>query len=298
MNKRYTGIFAPLTTPFKEESVSIDEFKNNIQKYNETDLSGYVILGTSGESAFLTDRESELLIREAKECASPGKKIIAGTGKESTTLTVQFTNDLADSGADAALVRTPSYFRAKMDYSSLKKHFITVADRSKIPIILYNNPRVMGVSMEPRLIIELSQHPNIAGIKDSSGNMSQLGEIIPRIDTDFDCLLGAAGMLLSGLQTGAQGGILALADIVPHLCTKLYNLFLEKKLDEARELQFDLIPLNKAIIQMFGIPSIKYSLDLLGYYGGPCRLPLLELNEDEKKQIKDLLLDLGQLDRS
>ncbi len=295
MSSRFTGIFAPLTTPFQKEKVFIDEFKNNIQKYNETDLAGYVILGTSGESAHLSDMESESLVKEARSSASPEKKIIAGTGKESTSLTIQFTNQLADLGIDAALVRTPCYYRAKMSYSSLKEHFTTVAEHSKIPVILYNNPRVMGVSLESGLIIELSQHPNIAGIKDSSGNISLLGEIVPHLDTDFDFLLGAAGMLLSGLRTGAKGGILGLADIVPQLCVKLYNLFLEEKWEEALKLQFDLTPLNKAIIQISGIPAIKYSLDLLGYYGGPCRLPLLDLDEKEKSQIKALLQMLGLL---
>jgi 4-hydroxy-2-oxoglutarate aldolase len=182
-----------------------------------------------------------------------------------------------------------------MSYSSLKKHFLSVADNSRTPVILYNNPRVMGVSIEPNLIIELSQHPNITGIKDSSGNMSLLGEVIPYLDSDFDFLLGAAGMLLSGLQTGAVGGILALADIAPHLCVKLYNLFLEEKWEEALKLQFDLIPLNKAIIHTSGVPAIKYSLDLLGYFGGRCRLPLPDLNEEEKSQIKALLQGLGLL---
>lgn len=292
MKHNFKGIYAPLTTPFERDEISTDKLKENIRKYNLTGLSGFVILGSSGESVYLSDLESLALVQIAKKTASSEKKIIAGTGKESTKLTLELTNKMADLGADAALIRTPSYFKSKMDQEALKKHFITVADQAKIPVLLYNNPRVTGISMDVSLIKELSSHPNIVGIKESAGDLTLLAEIVPHLGSHFHYLLGAAEVLLPGFMAGACGGILALADVAPSLCIKLYDLFLEKSWEEAQKLQLALIPLNKALVHVYGIPAIKYALDLLGYYGGPCRLPLLPLNQDGKNNIESLLKKL------
>lgn len=295
MNDIFKGVFAPLTTPFEGDEVSLDKFRENIAKYNSFDLSGYVILGSSGESVYLSDEESEKLVATAKESAAPKRKIIAGTTRESTKITLEFTNHMASLDVDAALIRTPSYFKSKMDHESLKKHYLTIADQSKLPIIIYNIPRLTGISVNPQLIVELSKHPNITGIKDSSGNLAFLGETIPHLDPQFHLLLGAGNLFLPGLMLGAYGGILALADVAPAQCIALYKLFLEKRWDEAVQLQLDLVPLNKAIIHTFGVPGIKYALDLLGYHGGPCRLPLLPLDEKGKKEMEEILKKLNLL---
>lgn len=295
MLHNFKGIFAALTTPFIGDKISPEKFRENIQKYNSYGLAGYVILGSTGENVYLSDEESEKLVQTAKDAASHGKKIIVGTARESTKATLEFTNRMTDIGIDAALVRTPSYFKSLMDREALKKHYITIADKSKVPVLIYNIPRNTGVSVDSKLLIELSGHRNIAGLKDSSGNLAFLGEIIPHIAPHFNFLLGAGSVFLPGLLIGACGGILALAAVVPGECVKLYNLFLEKKLDEAHKLQLELIPLNKAIIQTFGIPALKYALDRLGYYGGPPRLPLLPLNEEGKREMEAILNKLGLL---
>lgn len=295
MHESFKGIFAALTSPFIEENISPEKLMENIQKYNSFDLAGYVILGSTGESVYLSDEESEKLVQAAKEAASQGKKIIVGTAKESTKMTLEFTNRMADLGIDAALIRTPSYFKSLMVQEVLKKHFLTIADQSKVPVLIYNNPRITGISVDSNMLIELSNHPNITGIKDSSGNLSFLGDTMRHIPPDFNFLLGAGSVFLLGLRLGACGGILAMAGAAPAQCIKLYNLFLEKKGDEAAKVQLDLIPLNKAIIQTFGIPGLKYALDLLGYYGGPPRLPLLPLDEEGKTEMEAILSKLGLL---
>lgn len=295
MHHTFKGIFAALTTPFIEEKISTEKFKENIIKYNSYDLAGYVVLGSSGESVYLSDEESEKLVRTAKEAASQDKKIIVGTARESTKITIEFSNRMADLGIDAALIRTPSYFKSRMGKEALKKHYLTIADQSKVPVIIYNIPRNTGVSVDSELLIELSVHPNMAGIKDSSGDLAFLGEVIPRVEPHFNFLLGAGGIILSGFLLGAVGGILAMADAAPAQCAKLYNLFLEKKMEEAFKLQRDLIPLNKAVVHTLGIPALKYSLDLLGFYGGPPRLPLLPLDEKGKKEMEAILNKLGLL---
>jgi 4-hydroxy-2-oxoglutarate aldolase len=180
-----------------------------------------------------------------------------------------------------------------MYQEALLTHYLSVAEKSKVPVFIYNIPRFTGISVDSDLVVELSKHHNVAGIKDSSGNVSSLGELIPRVSPRFSVLLGAGSVFLQGLIIGAQGGILGLATVAPAHCVKLYNLFLEKKLDEARKLQLDLVPLNKTLTQTYGIPAIKYSLDLLGYSGGPPRPPLLPLDEKGKEHIRALLKELG-----
>jgi len=295
MHESFNGIFPPLATPFVDDEISLEKLKENIQKYNSLDLAGYVILGTSGESALLSAEESEKLVQAGKEAASKGKKIIVGTGLESTKMTLEFTNRMADFDIAAALIRTPSYFKSRMNRDALKKHFLLLADKSKVPVIIYNNPRVLGVSVDSKLLIELSKHPNIAGIKDSSGDLSFLAETIPHLDLHFSFLMGAGSVILPGLRLGATGGILAIAGIAPAQCAELYKLHLEGKMEDALKLQLDLAPLNRAVVQVFGIPGLKYSLDMVGYYGGPCRLPLLPLDDESKKEMKAVLSKLGLL---
>lgn len=291
--ERYQGIFAALTSPFVGEKISCEKLRQNIKRYNQTDLSGYVILGSTGEAVFLREKESDQLVTEARASAASGKKIIVGTARESTALTIEFTNRVAVLGADAALVKPPHYYKSKMNQDALKDHFLRIAERSKLPVLLYNIPQNTGVSIPPPLVLELSHHPNIAGIKDSSGNLANLVEVLPRARRGFVFLLGAGDLLWPGLLLGATGGILAMAAVVPELCARLYALYRAGRTEEAKKLQLDLVPLNKILTQSIGIPAIKYALDLLGYYGGPSRLPLQPLKENEKKQVETLLGELG-----
>jgi 4-hydroxy-2-oxoglutarate aldolase len=298
MADNYKGVFSALTTPFEKETISIEKFRDNIQKYNSFDLAGFVIAGSSGEAAYLTDEESEMLVQTAKEAAAPNKKILVGTARESTTATIAFTNRMTEFGVDAALIRTPFYFKPQMTHEALLKHYLQIADRAKIPIIPYHIPQVTGLAIQPQLVIDLAAHPNIVGIKDSSGNLAFLGEVIEALPSDFHYLLGAGSVFLFGLFLGASGGILRLADVAPAQCVELYNLFLERKWEEARKLQLSLIPLNNAIIQKFGIPGTKHALDLLGFHGGPPRPPIFPLDEKGKNELKEILnkLDLIESD--
>jgi 4-hydroxy-2-oxoglutarate aldolase len=289
MTKSFKGVFLALTTPFLKDNISPKKFKENIKKYNRFDLSGYVVLGSTGESVLLSDEESERLVIAAKESAAPGKKIIVGTARESTKITLDFTNRMSKIGIDAALIRTPYYFKSFMDREALKRYYLSIADQSKVPVIIYNIPRNTGISVESHLLLQISKHPNIVGIKESSGNLAFLGEVMPHLDSSFSFLTGAASVFFPGLQLGASGGILALADLAPSECVQIYSLFLEGKREEALKLQLRLVPLNKAIIETFGIPGIKYGLDLLGYFGGLPRPPLLPLDPKGKMEMEKIL---------
>jgi 4-hydroxy-2-oxoglutarate aldolase len=295
MTEKLQGVFAALTTPFENDKIARQHFRENIQKYNGYDLAGYVVAGSSGEAAYLTDEESTILVKEALKSRAPDKKIIAGTGKESTDSTITFTNRMADLGVYAALIRTPSYFKPVMTSKALKKHYYNIADEARIPIIPYHIPAVTGLSIEQQLVIELSQHPNIIGMKDSSGNLPFLGEVIPHLPPDFGYLLGAGSVFFFGLCLGASGGILRLADVIPEQCAAVYHEFLAGEWEKAASIQRDIIPLNNAIIQTYGVPGTKYAMDLLGFFGGPPRNPILPLDEKGKNVMEKVLKTLNLL---
>jgi 4-hydroxy-2-oxoglutarate aldolase len=292
MTNKLEGIFAALTTPFVDDEVSIPRFEENIRKFNGTGLAGYVVLGSTGECVSLSDAESEALVRAART-AAPGKAVIAGTARESTRFTVDFTNRMADAGIDAALVRSPSYFKSRMNGDALKAHFLAVAERARVPILLYNIPSNTGISLEASVVVELSAHPNVIGLKESSGNIAYLGEVVRRVPPGFRYFLGSGSVFLPGLELGACGAILGVANAAPELCSEIYRLFRVGELDTARKLQLDLIPLNKLIMERTGISGFKHALDLRGYYGGPVRLPLLPPDDAAKAEIGGLMKKLG-----
>jgi 4-hydroxy-2-oxoglutarate aldolase len=295
MAEKLRGVFAALTTPFENDKIATENFRKNIQKYNASSLAGYVVAGSSGEAAYLTDDESETLVKVALEATLADKKIIVGTAREATAATISFTNRMAGIGAHAALIRTPSYFKSGMTTGALLRHYIAIADKAKIPVIPYHIPLVTGLTIDTQLVMGLSEHPNIVGIKDSSGNLPFLGEVMPDLPPDFSYLLGAGSVFYFGLLLGASGGILRLADVAPDLCVTLYNSYLEGNWEKASALQRDLIPLNNAIIRKHGIAGTKYAMDLLDYYGGLPRKPLLSLDANGKNEIEKILKKLDLL---
>jgi len=172
------GVMPPITTPFEEGEVALGRLKENLQRWNQTDLAGYLVLGSNGEAVFLNEKEKLSVVEASREVIPSSKIMLVGTGMESTQQTIHFTNQVAKIGADFALVITPSYFKRSMRPQILYDHFISVAESSKIGILIYNVPQFTGVNMEPELVARLSEHPNIIGIKDSSGNVGQLSEIV------------------------------------------------------------------------------------------------------------------------
>jgi 4-hydroxy-2-oxoglutarate aldolase len=293
MSQPLEGVYVALTTPFFDDEVSTDKVRDNVRKYNRTDLAGYLVLGSTGESVSLTDAESEKLVEAVLAAAAPGKKVLVGTARESTRGTIEFTNRFAGRGIAAALVRPPSYFKSKMTREALKAHYLAVAEASKVPILIYNMPHNTGISLEPQLIVDLAPHPNIAGLKESSGSLAFLGEVVRDVPANFHYFLGSGHVVYPGLEMGASGAILAVANAAPEMSAEIYRLFKAGKKDEARKLQLDLIPLNKALVDVYGIAGLKYAQDLRGFYGGPARLPLLPIEDEGKREIESLLGKLG-----
>ncbi len=296
MPKKLRGIFPALVTPFAGGetggSVDLAVFESNIRAYNRFRLSGYLVLGSTGECVSLTEEEALSLVRTARAAAAPGKLLIAGTGQESTGATIDLTNAAAALGVDAVLVRTPSYFKSKLTREALKKHFLAVADKAKVPVIIYNVPQNTGVAIEPSLVVELSAHPNIIGLKESSGSLAYVGEIIRRLPADFSYLVGSGFVVLPALVMGACGAILAVANAVPAHCVRVFELFQAGRVEEAAALQLGIIPLNKAVMETYGIAGLKRAVDATGLKGGFVRGPLLPLEEKGAAEIDALMKNL------
>src|SRR5215470_13481972 len=281
-----SGIFPALTTPFAEDgSVSIAGIKKNIGLYNQTGLAGYVALGSTGESVLLSHEEAEVVLVAVKEAAAPGKILIAGTGAESTAETIARTKRAAALGYHVALVKTPYYYKPAYRAENFTQHYRAVADAAPIPVLLYSVPIFTGIALEAPEIIALAQHPNIIGIKDSSGSIQRLGETVAGAPTEFRVLTGGASLVYPALALGARGGILALADVLPEKCVKLYELFQQGRHADAKELQLQLTRASKSIASDAGIPGLKYAMDLRGYAGGAPRPPLLPLSAEKKKSV-------------
>lgn len=293
MSKPLEGVYVALTTPFVGEEISTKKLEENVRKLNATAVTGYLVLGSTGESVALTDGESLALVEAVLEAASPKKKVLVGTARESTKGTIDFTNSLPGPGIAAVLVRPPSYFKSKMTREALKAHYLAVADASPCPVLVYNMPQNTGISLEPRLVIDLSSHPNILGLKESSGSLAFLAEVVREIPARFHYFLGSGHVVYPGLVMGACGAILAVANAAPEMSAEIFRLFMAGEKDEARALQLDLVPLNRLLVEMSGIAGIKYAQDLRGFYGGPTRLPLLPVEESARREIGSLLRKLG-----
>jgi 4-hydroxy-2-oxoglutarate aldolase len=289
------GIFPPITTPFIDDSVAYDELAFNTEKYSRTGIKGFVVLGSNGEYVSLSEEEKRKVVETVVQAAPEHMSVIVGTGCESTRETIRLTADCAELGAHAALVVTPHYFGGKMTDAALIKHFSTVADQSPIPVMLYNVPVYSHVNLTVNVVASLSQHPNIIGIKDSTGNVIQLGEFLNQVDANFRLLVGTAGSLFGALTLGCVGGVLALANIAPQNCVRIYELIQEGDLEAARKLQLKMIPVNKAVTAIYGIAGLKVALDLLGYFGGEPRAPLLPSSDGDKTAIAGILRQGGLL---
>ncbi|MFC2097183.1 dihydrodipicolinate synthase family protein [Bacteroidota bacterium] len=287
---KLNGIFPPLPTSFDDgENLAVDKMQNNIRILSKYELSGFLVLGSNGELANLSEKEKLEVYNAAREVIPSNKIMLAGTGGQSTRETIRLTKYAADSGADAVLVLNPYYYKGLMTPEALTNHYFDVAEASTIPVIIYNMPACSGLDMNADTIIKISAHQNIIGMKDSGGNIVKMGDILHRAKPEFQILAGSAGFFLPALSMGAIGGILALANIAPSQCKSIYENYLTGDLEKARETQLKMIPVNAAITSKWGIPALKVALDHLGLYGGLARKPILPLKQEIKEQLLNLL---------
>jgi len=283
------GIYAPIPTPFLNEEIAYEKLAENMNYWLDSKLSGIVVMGSNGEFVVLSPDEKRRLIKTVCDLAKGKKPVIAGTGCESTKETIALTQYAAEAGAAAALVLSPNYYKRAMTDALNKQFYLEVAEASPIPLILYNMPGNSGINLSAKLVAELSEHPNIIGVKDSGGNIVQIAEIINTTAPDFAVFAGSASFLYPSLALGAVGGTLALANVLPDECAEVQELVEAGKHSEAKNLQLRLLEINNAVTARWGIGGLKAALELQGLFGGQPRKPLLPLGESERKELAVIL---------
>jgi 4-hydroxy-2-oxoglutarate aldolase len=361
-----SGIFSPISTPFYPEgAVYYKKLEANVERYSRTPIAGIVVQGSTGEAILLSDDERRQVLKVAIESASDRKVMIAGTGIESAIETLRLTEYAATLGYDIAMVRTPHYYKNQMKPANMLAFYRTVADQSPIPVIIYNFPQATGYDIPPELVQELAEHPNLIGIKESSGNVekvkkmvegtrnvkhaatvtesfeavtprmlrsasgsnAQSGELIPvgalsglsgegrlsgeqktkpsssavsligdiktrQKEVGFQVMVGAAHQLAASLDAGATGAILAFACPAPTACYEIYAAWKEGDFALAKEKQERIAKPSQRVVGELGVPGVKYSMDLNGYFGGFPRSPFLPLTCDQKRDIESLMADI------
>jgi len=286
------GIFPPIPTPFDAAGeLDLNALASNFQRWNTFPLAGYAVLGTNGEMPYLSDAEKLRYFEAARKLIPSDRLFMAGCGCESAHSTIALIKQAAALGADVALVINPSYYKSKMDAAALTDYYRRVADASPIPVSVYNMPANTLVDMPAELIVTLSAHPNIAGVKDSGGNLAKLGEIIRNSRPGFQVLAGSAGFLYPAVCLGAVGGVLALANIAPQQCCELLVLAVQGKHLAAKELQLRLIAPNTAVTARFGVAGLKAAMAMVGLYGGDPRSPLQPLTAEQQQTLRRILTE-------
>jgi len=289
------GIIAAIPTPFDEnEELALDALAADIEKWNRTRLAGYTVLGTTGEPVSLTTDEKKRVLERARAAIPEEKVMLAGTGEESTRATARLSRFAGDIGCDYAIVLTPHYNRSAFSKSSLVDHYHRVADESGIPVLIYHIPAFTDLDLKPELVSQIAQHPNVAGIKDSSGDVTALQEMRRRCPDDFRILTGAAPALHAAFTVGADGAILADACSAHDLSVNILEAVEDGEVSRARVLQARLAELSGILIGKYGIPGVKALLARQGYSPGPPRRPLTPLTGAETDELVRAFEEAGR----
>ncbi len=290
----FKGSLVALVTPFKDGKIDERKIQELIEFHIKNKTSAIVACGTTGESPTLNYEEHNRVIEVCIEAAAGRIPVIAGTGSNSTAEAISITHHASKAGADAALVVTPYYNKPSQE--GLYLHFKEIADSVDIPVILYNVPGRTSRNLETSTIVRLANDcKNIIGVKEASGSIDQMQDVINNCPKDFILLSGDDALTLPILSIGGVGVISVIANFIPAETAKLIALFAEKKIEEARELHYKMLPLIKAMFIESNPTPVKKAMELLGLCSGTLRLPLCEVTEDTTKKIQKALKDYGLL---
>lgn len=285
---RLSGVHLPLTTPFDDAGrVAPDRLRANIERYEAAGVSGYLVLGTTGEAILLEHAEKLTLLKAARAAIPAGRPLLAGVGQESTAATIRLAREAADCGVDLLLVLTPHYYKSQMGDAAQIAFFTAVADAAPLPVLLYDMPPCTGIVLSTEAVARLCQHPNIVGIKDSSGNLPHLKEVLSRVPSQFQVLCGNASAFQPGLAAGATGGILAAADVYPEPMLAIARAMAVGRTDEAAALHDHMLPASKLAVSDHGIAGVKTAMGLRGLHGGAVRGPLLPANAQAQRDLAE-----------
>jgi len=288
------GIFPPIPTPFAaDESINFEKLKSNLTRWDTWPLAGYVVAGSTGESVSLTGDERVELVRAVRSAIPSEKLLIAGAGLESTRETVRLVHRMAEAGADAVIVVTPSYFAPSIGPAGLLAHYRSIAEASSLPVILYSVPIYTHLDLPLEVVRGLATHPKVIGIKESGGSLAKITSLVSQTPDDFQVLVGSAGLLLGALAVGAVGCVPALGNLAGNQIHELLTAFQSGNWEQAREIQARLVEPNELLTSRFGVAGVKAALDLVGFYGGPLRSPLRPLGEPALAVLRDTLERAG-----
>jgi len=287
------GIFPPIPTLFDGQGqVDRRGMAENVRRLTQTGLAGILALGSNGEAMLLDEGEADVVLETVREVVPADRVFLAGVGRESTRATVAAAARAAARGADAVLVRPPSAYRSQMTPDALLAHFTAVADASPVPVLLYNLPGPTGITLTLPVVARLAEHPNVVGLKETSPDLDRLGQFAAISPGRFAVLTGWAPVLYPALTSGASGGILAVANVVPDLCLAILDHARAGRHDEALALQRLITPLAQFVSSVHGIAGLKAALELAGYQGGPVRAPLLPVSAAVRAEIAGALTKL------
>ncbi len=286
------GVFPAVTTPFTSNGdVDLDALEGNLRVFFASQLRGVLLLGSTGESVHLSEREMLSILERGSQLLPSDKLLLVGAPAGSLQLAAAWTKRLEGYPVAALLAGAPSYFKARMTAEALYRYYQELADAAPFPLLLYNVPQFSGLSLPVEVVVRLSRHPRIIGMKESSGDLIYAQRILAATGSDFQFLTGSSQVLGPSLTLGIRGAILAVASALPDLPVRLIEAFLAG--EEIGELQGCLCRFSDRVSGQYGIPGLKHAMDLLGLRGGHSRLPLLPLEEDEKLAIASALNELG-----
>jgi 4-hydroxy-2-oxoglutarate aldolase len=288
------GLLLPITTPFDaNEEINQQGLVQNIERWNDSGIAGYAVLGSTGERTHLNEQEYLQVIQTARDAAPANLTFIVGAGQQSTRGTINEINQAAGAGAEAALVITPHYYRSGITQAALVKHYRAVADAAKIPIILYSMPDLTGIKIESETAAQLSEHENIVGMKDSSNDVAGFSQTVESVRPGFSMMVGNGTVFREALEAGASGGILAVGCVVPELCLEIYRAVANGEITRATALQEQLTPLARAVTKTYGLGGLKAAMEMASYIGGAVRAPLQRPNQEAIAEIAELLKQAG-----
>lgn len=288
------GVYAPICTPFDaDEDVDISALRHNLERYAESGLHGYLVLGSNGENRSLDEDERRQVLETVARHKGPQQVVMAGATYDAQRAAERFLAEAAELGADYGLVLAPGYFKKQMTSDTLHRYFATLADASPLPMLLYNAPGFNGIALTPELVSRLADHPHIVGMKDSAS--SGIEDFLALQRPGFDVLAGSANFLFAAMSGGSPGGTVSLANSFPELALRLYAFGVARDENEGPPYQAFISRVNAAISGTHGVPGVKAAMDLAGYRGGWPRRPLLPLDEAEVAQLRATLEQEGVL---
>jgi len=286
------GVLPPVPTPLRDDAIDLDAMRYNVDRWMATRVNGIVVLGSNGEAPLLDETESDEVIAAVRECVPEERLLLVGTGRESTRAAAAAARRAGALGADAVLVRTPSYFKKQLTVEAFVAHYTTVAEASPVPVVLYNFTALTGVTLPIEAVSRLAEHPNIIGMKESGSDLRFVATLVDHTPDDFSILAGSAPAFYASLLVGAVGGVLALACVVPDLCVELYELVQANRHREARELQRRLTPLADLVTSRNGVPGLKSAVSLVGFTAGDPRPPMQPVSAEVVFQLRQALEEL------